>query len=233
MEFFEYFKLIKTQTGYSVKYKNETLLRVNPIVMGGIIRDYATQNFIQQISLLLDVKGINEDVKKRAKQLEKLYTNKRKQFYKNKNLKHITEKTKDFMHFVKAIAIIDSMGVTYKQFLDAQIGGLAFVNNGNGVFPKPSQLQGANAEERMLQALKSTGEENSISSVKRISMTYEDKNTPLMENPRFVAAFNKIEKTKNASLKEALFVADCMLQRNGRVTDLVRQYIYKISGEEI
>ena len=229
MAFFDNFKLVRTKTGYAVKYKGETLARFNPKTFASIIKDHATKNLLKELTSMVEITDVDASLTVKAKQLEKLYTARRKKFYRNKNLKHITEKSSDFKHFVKAIEIINSHKVSYKQFLDAQIKGLAFVNDGKGVFPKPSQLSSAGAEERLLNSMQEYESENNEEVIVRRKLTYSDKETPLMENPSFVAAFNKI-RNGNATLKDAYFVYDCMLYRNGKVTKMVREYVENLEG---
>lgn len=227
MAFFDDFRLVKTKTGYSVKYKNEMLVRVSAKVIGELIRDYATQEFLMDLTSLVTIEKIDDKVTTKARQLEKLYTTRRRKYYKNKNLKRIAEKSPDFKHIIKAIKIIEVNKVTYKQFLDSQIEGLAFVNNGQGVFPKPSQLSNTGAEERLLIGMKDFVDNNDAQAIKRQKLTVSDKETPLMENPNFVSAYDKI-RSQTASLKEAYFVNDCMLHRNGKVTQLIKGYISQL-----
>lgn len=226
MAFFDNFKVIKKKTQYSLMYKDNLLASIKPSVLGQLVKDYATKKFLKELAGLAPTKDIDSDIKNRALVLSRIYTEKKRNYHKNKNIRMIDSNSKEFAKFVKAVGIINRHKVTPKFFLNSQIKGLGFVNGGNGVFPSPAQLCSASAEDRLIKIMHEDGLCDGPSDFSRIELSYSDKNTPLMENPKFVAIYEKI-KDESATRREAAYIEDCMIARNGRVTKTVRDYIEK------
>lgn len=221
MDFFENFKLVRKKDNFAVKYKNRTVVLLNKAVFKSILLDNITQGFKKELGLVEAslIKGSPNESK--ALQLEKTYTIARRKYFKNKKIRNYTPKDKEFIFFVKAITIIQRHNSNNRAFIDAQVEGLSFAKT----FPKPNQLATMAAEERLVKYTHEGKVRNDVEHIERIKLSYDDKNTPLMENPRFVAAWKKLEADK-ATLQEAYFIEDCMISRKeGKVTKKVTDYI--------
>lgn len=235
MAFFDNFKLLKKKKNYSVQYKEKTLALVNAEVIGTVIKDYATKKFLKEIAnIAKDTMAIREDdieLQTKAMSLEKFYTGERRKHRRNKNIKGVGVQTKEFKSFVVAIKIINRHNTNYKIFLKAQLEGLKFVNNGKGTFPKPAQLSTVAAEERLIDYLHEHSMQNDVENFDRLELNYTDKNTGLMENPRFASRHKKL-KDGTASLQDAYFMHDCMKFKRGEVHSMITDYIEKLEGSE-
>ncbi len=163
----------------------------------------------------------------RAGQLVRAYREAKRKHYKRKVVQEISATDAVFKFFLKAIDIIDRHDVPYKTYLQAQVLGLKFLNNGRGKFPEPSMLATDGAETRLLEYLSSdrsvTGEELEV------AVSSEERNTPLSENSRYRAGRQKI-KDRLATLHEALYVRTLQQLRRGEVDADVEKYIARLSG---
>ena len=157
---------------------------------------------------------------KKAIQLSRLYAKRRKKFYKHSTLKSYPTTGKDFKHFIDAVDIIIQNGTTIKIFLNAQIEGLKFAQDGNGIFPKENHLSSSGAENRLLDYIQSKDLEN-------IELTDEEKTKPLQQNELYKKRFTKVQK-KTASLFEALYVQECQYARTEAAQNFVINYIKKL-----
>ena len=228
MAFFDNLKLIRKKTQYSITYKDKLLLSVKPEVLGLIIKDYSTQKFLKELSKLIKSKDIDNEFISEGMLLVSAYTTRKKRYYRNTKITKIKNSDKEFLHFIKASKLIKKHQVSPKLFLDAQIKGMAFLNEGAGIFPKPSQLATSGAEDRLIQHMANEGlTDTGETAINRIKITRDDKETALMENPKFVEYYEKME-DGSANLVEAYFIHDCMLARKGRVTKMVDEYIEKL-----
>lgn len=224
MKFLENFNITKKSENYSIKYKDKTLALVSIGVLADIIVDHSKKAFLEKILASANTVRNNSNAEIKALQLEKLYTRLKKTKHRNKNIANITKSSKEFKHFVKAVDIIKRHKVTNQEFLEAQIRGLQFLNDGRGQFPKPNHLSTHTAEDRLLDYLESKTTRTIKGSVERIKLTVNDRETQLMENDRFVAKWELFEDGK-ADLRDMYFIHDCMMARNGRVTKKVKEYI--------
>lgn len=212
---------------FTLTYKGKTFIGFNARVLLNIISDNASKTYLSKLVNLtkgMKLEPIDDEILKKAAQLERAYTTRRKKHHRNKNLKSIDKKSKDFHHFVKALDLCKVHKVNYNTFLDAQIDGLSFINDGAGVFPSLTQISNAGAEERLLSYTQSDREENDPENVKRLELNYSDKNTALNENPTYQARYQAMKKG-TASLQHAYFVYDCQTALKGFATDFVSDYI--------
>jgi hypothetical protein len=157
---------------------------------------------------------------KKALQLAKRWAKLRKEFYKQKVLRVPSQTGKDFKHFLLAVDIINDNETTIKKFLKAQITGLKFANEGNGVFPKPNHLSTSGAEDRLLDYLRTK-------ELEEIELTDEEKSTPLQDNKLYKKRYEKIRQ-KTASLFEALYVQQCQAERTEAIQEFVIEYIEEL-----
>ena len=229
MRFFEKFELVKKKKMYSIKYDGEVLALVSIKTLSHIIVNHVSKEIGEAI-LKQGVKKLeNTPLESKALQLEKVYTKERKKFHRNKNIKSYTPKDKEFSNFIKAVEIIRRHDVSYEDFIKAQVKGLKFANNKRGIYPKTNHLCTMGAEERLLDYLQETRGTGNSEEIERIDLKHFDKTTPLMENPQFVAKWEKLDGGK-ADLRDAYYIKDCMIARNGRVTKVVRDYIANLEG---
>ena len=231
MAFFDNFKLIRKQKSYSITYKKRSFINVKGEVLGVIIRDYATKKFLKDLSGLNKDSNIDTELLSRAMVLGKAYIDRKKKFFRNKKLNTIDPKSKEFQSIIKASKIMDKHRVAPKFYIDAQVDGLKFLNDGQGGFPTVSQLCTSGAEDRLVKAMYENGLNDEEQEVVKIKLSRDDKETPLMENPTFIEYYESIEQN-TASLREAYYVHDCMLARKGRVTTLITDYINSKEGNE-
>jgi hypothetical protein len=228
MGFFADLKLVKNKRGYVVEYGGDSLMQIYPKAFTALFKDYATKKFINSIAELSSVEDADDDIKALASKLEKLYTIEKRKFLKVKTIKRIATNTKEYKNIIKAARLIQTYDTSVSDFLNSQISGLSFVNDGQGVFPKPSQLCTANAEERLVQYISGRQEEEPAKpkDVKRLALSYFDKTSELKANPKFMELYNKL-RAGTATLQEAYFVHDCSITRKTYATKTVLDYIRK------
>jgi len=219
----------------TVYYNKKSLLTIRTEALKQLIVDTGSKDlkdmFFDQFQVESTLKQNAESpVIAKALVLVNEYTLMKKKFYGIANASKITKSSKEFPDFVKAYQTILSLQTTSTEFLAAQVKGLEFANNGNGAFPKPSMLHGANAEDRFFNYRKSK-EDKSLKehNQKPIYITAKDKETALMENPRFVEAYEKVKDGK-ATMAEAEFVKLLMIERKGKATSMVLAYIKKLKS---
>jgi len=226
---FSYFKIKKSKKGdkISLYYKRHLFITVGIDVLLNVMSDYATKDYLTKIvniGRVAKIKPIDDKTIRKARQLERAYTTRRRKYRGNRNIKNISHKSNEFKNFIKAIQYIEAHGVNYKVFLDAQIDGLSFLNDGSGIFPSTSQLSTSKAEDRLLDYISYDTESNDPSTVKRLELSYSDKTTPLNENPTYQARYKDMKKG-TAKLQHAYFVYDCQVAMKGFATDFVADYI--------
>ena len=154
---------------------------------------------------------------KKALQLSRRWAKMKKVFYKQKTIKLPSQNGKDFKHFLLAVDIINDNETTIKKFLRAQIDGLKFANEGNGVFPKPNHLSTSGAESRLLDYIRDKELEN-------VELTDKEKGTPLQHNKLYRKRYEKV-KDKTATLLESLYVQECQFIRKDAAQEFVINYI--------
>lgn len=165
-------------------------------------------------------KTVDEKKLKKAIQLEKKYRALKKDFYKTKMMKGISPSSSSFVHFLKAVDIMERTDVKIKVFMKAQIEGLKFVGGGQGTFPKVNQLSTDGAEQRVLEYLRTKNMES-------VELTDEERKTDLLKNKKYKRLHNRV-KNGDASLIEALYVRECQLARRGETQGLVEDYIKQL-----
>lgn len=156
--------------------------------------------------------------KVKAAQLAKMYAKAKAKYYKIKVGKSLSEKHKDYKHFISAIDIIERINCSYKDFIQAQIKGLEFVKKGEGVFPKVNQLSTDGAENRVLDFIRD-----------HVVKDDEDyiRNTPLEENDDYVEAWYGFL-LKEATLKQMKYIRKAQKARHGEVEKKVKIEIKRL-----
>lgn len=158
----------------------------------------------------------------KAKQLEKAYRKSKAKFYKRSidRVKEIKPNFSEFVHFEKAVDIVERNETKIKVFMKAQIEGLKFVGGGTGTFPKVNQLSTDGAEQRVLEYLRKQNLET-------VELTEQEKTTDLLQNRKYKMLHRKI-KNGDANLMEALYVRECQIARRGETQKMVEEYIQQL-----
>jgi hypothetical protein len=224
-------QIIKKKKFYSLQYKGETLALIDKGKLASVIVNNLKVDLLDQVQQEAVRKLRNSPLETKAMQLEKVYTKHKRLFHKNKKIRNYKPTDKEFKYFVKALEIVKRFECNNEDFIQSQIKGMAFINNYKGQFPKPNQLVTINAENRLLDYLQEKNGTSAKGEVERIELRDSDRKTELMENPTFVSRWDKLE-AGTATLREAYYLHDCMLARNGRVTNKVKKYIKKLKEDE-
>lgn len=228
MDFFKDFKLVKKKTVFAITYKNKSFININREVLAELVLSKSTVAFKKELAMKDSTLFERSPLESKALQLEKTYTSAKKKFFRNNKVRNYTPKDPEFKHFIKAVAILKRHGSTNREFIDSQIEGLAFAKT----FPKPSQLVTIGAEDRLVKYMHKDIRKNDVENIERIEISHNDRNTPLMENPKFVAKWKKLDKG-TATLQDAYYIEDCMIARKGgKVTRKVLNYISKLEEEQ-
>ena len=219
MRFFEDFTLISQNTQYKVRYKGETLLAISKKGLNFLLSDkIVNREEVEPKDIRID---FDRNSRVKALKLVKVYADAKRAYYPERNIKYELKVTdKDFQFFEKAVEIIERHKTTNTVYIEAQIQGLSFIDNGKGVFPKPSQLATNAAEDRILNYL----EESDKSKLVEIAISNYDKDTPLSENKAFNAYSKKILE-KTATYKEALFVQKLLKFKKRKPSKKVEEYV--------
>lgn len=178
-----------------------------------ILKDYVTTRFIREVS---EWEVIEPDQKavELATELNIMYTALKQQFYDNKHIKRIDPKNKEFQDFIKSARMLLARDVDPKQFLLAQIEGLAFTNT----FPKTPQLHGNKAFDRYLDYTHKNSDKVKLAKEeKQLFITKSDRETPVRQNPKWLDIYYKM-KEGEATYLEVKFIHDVQLLRSGRVS---------------
>ena len=227
MGFFSDFTLIKNKRGYVVRYGGDPLMQIYSKSFVQVFKDYASQKFINDM-VPLSTNERKDDVSKDvASKLEKYYTIRKRDYYGNKKIKRIEHTSTDYAHFLKASQIVRNHEVSVKDFLDAQMAGLSFVNDGEGTFPKPAQLSSSGSEDRLVVYISDKTSDKKPKEEKRLELTRYDRENELKSNPKFMDRYEKVKNNK-ATLQDAYFVHDCMIVRKDYATPMVNKYIEKL-----
>lgn len=224
-------KLGKDKRGnVKILYLGKALLVLNVNVAFEIFKDYSTKAFLRKVAKLVAPEAVTDDSMSKAIIIESAYTKLKRKFYKRNNIKNIVKTTTEFRYFIKVAEIIEEYDVTPLQYLEAQVNGLSFADNGKGTFPKPNQLANDNAVTRLLDFQRDDEVVNGENFIPE-KLTYDDKNTPVMENPRFVRNYKRVQ-DDTATLKEATFCHDVMMVVRSKSSRLVVDYIDSFSEED-
>lgn len=154
------------------------------------------------------------------------YTKAKENFYGKRLPQTITENSKEYKYFKEADKLAYELEVNSKQYIKAQVAGLGFVNNGRGQFPKPSQLVGQNAIDRVLDYIRQVEV-----SEDEIELSNIDTWKPLEENTKYQAVLKKINNQK-ATLSEAYYAKKVQKHWNGKASMDVEVYI-EIMEEDV
>jgi hypothetical protein len=142
-----------------------------------------------------------------------VYNNCKSQFYKRRVTTTIKKNHKDYRCMKEALDIIKRHGVQFKEYIDAQIAGLSFA----GHFPKPSQLNTPNAEERLLDYLKSVDEHGTQEEIEN-------------DAKRYSVVVKKI-KEHAATIGDAKFAARYEKKKHGDIKSITKAYLIHLSSE--
>ena len=212
------------QRNLRVTFRDKPLLVIYTTTVFEIIKVYATNAFLDKVSKL---SRRVDDVDLDAVKIEKMnavYTAQKREFYKRKNLKPIAKNTRDYDYIIRAHKMCEAYECTPIDFVRAQVDGLSFVGDGVGVFPTPSMLVNATAEQRILAYLKQDVDNNSVDFV-RIELKHFDRTTPVKENEKWVQFYEKM-KDNDATLREITYVADVWKSRNeGRLHPTISEHL--------
>lgn len=197
-----------------IKYDQESLLVIRTRVAKKILKDYISKKFLDEISTWSVTTSIDAETIRLADELNAVYTQLKTQFYDNKNLKKINNKTKGFKDLIKSAKLIQEFQTTTTEFVHAQIDGLSFAHT----FPKPTQLHGEGAQQRFLDYVhKKKISVELETETKKLYITKTDKETPVRENPKWLDIYEKM-KNEEATYLEVKFIADVQLLRSGRIS---------------
>lgn len=238
------FKFKKSKTGkLSVFYKNKQLLVFSEKVLFQAILDSAPSYFLKSLVESSNLKPKNSEVDQKIKKFASVYVFEKLKYFKktvdnlnNKEVIDTTEKLlsdkKNIKYFEEAIEIMNQAGVTnISQFIKAQIDGLKFVNDGQGVFPKPSQLASENALTRLFEFNSSIKKDEKNEKPARYWYFDEkiDGDISLNNNTKYQEAIKKI-KNGTADLNATLYAKKCYSRRrDGKTYFLIEDHLAKIS----
>lgn len=217
---------------YVLRYDSEILLRIKKDVLLKMLGDLGigspepeqspginSKTVAAQLSKILKTDVSDYDVRVWAKQFARAYGVAKQKYYRSKNVfVEVSPRSKDYGHILRAVKICKTHKVTYKKFLQAQLDGLKFINNGRGIFPPLSNLSTDSAENRLLEFIS-----NGSTSVD-IKLSDEDKHLPLAKNLKYQTAIFKIGDNR-ASLKEAKYAAEVQRFKRGKVSEKIEKYI--------
>lgn len=157
-----------------------------------------------------------------AKQFSRCYTKMKKKYYKVRAIGEIREGTPEFKKCIGAVKICKRHNVSYLKFIKSQVEGLKWT----GKFPELNVMPTDGAETRLLEYISSGGTEDSAPI--RVTMTKEERETPLNANDRYIACICYI-RAKTATLEQAIYAKECQLARVGKVAKYVEDYIDKLA----
>lgn len=164
----------------------------------------------------------------KARQLGLVYRKLHAKHYRRKIEPNTAFTEKELNHLCAAVKIMRRVGCSsYKQFINAQIEGLKFVNGGKGVFPLAAHLSTFAAETRMLENMNAV--KNEQGDVVKVSITDQDKRAPLMENMRYLTKRERI-KDGTASREDAVFVCELQLIKKGKVDQYILDFLDQLNG---
>jgi len=157
-----------------------------------------------------------------ASQLARAYVKIKSKYYLKKKIKKILPSQRQFQYFIKAAEIYKTHRVkNFSTFFNAQIKGLKWIQNGQGVFPRPMHLGSQGAEDRLLEYLDSKKKK------KHVIVTEKEKQTNLHDNEIYFVRCFKV-KDGIADLNETLYVKELQEIRLGRVKDYVKRHLKKL-----
>lgn len=217
------FEIVEDSEKILIRYRGKSFVTVRRSALEQVIFDLSSKTlkklFFDHFSNESIVKEkLNTSLISRALVLGQTYNKMKKDFYKNPSMKvlELKKTSKEFPHFLKAVELIKALETDQEKFLKAQIDGFKFLNNGAGIFPKPSQLHGIAAQDRYLDSKRTVEHKED----REIYLNQTDRDTPLMENPRFVEKFDKV-RNKTSTYQETIYVKKVQLTRTGKNTKAV------------
>lgn len=225
---------------FSIKFKNNPFIRISKKTLTNICVELLPAKAVRQIFELEQAKEEIKEVKKHLKNanvhadsLLKVYYAEKDKFFKGRVLRKIKSTSKEYKFFIQALEIMELHKATAKEFILAQIDGLAFLEGTGGGFPSPSQIATQQAEDRLLRyRFKQNQDQTKHKKMfKAQPLTVYDKETPLMENKKFTEFLEKV-RDKSANKSQAIFVKDLMEFKRGAGKALpeVYEFISQLEG---
>ena len=217
----------KTLGKIRIKTLNELLVNLIPKeVIAELYEKEKAKEEVKAVKRQLKIDNISPEVKLLAGTYHKM----KEEFYGRKNLKVITPKNKEYKFFIQALEIMKNHDSKPKEYINAQLHGMQFINGGKGQFPNPSQLATVAAEDRLLKYRFEKERRNKDGSdfkkeFKKQPITVYDRETSLTENTKFMG-YLKLVKDGTASMAQAVFVKELMEEKRGRGKAIPEVYDY-------
>lgn len=130
-----------------------------------------------------------------------------------------------YNHFVKALQIIDTHEVTFEYFIKSQIEGMKFLidlGKKTEAFPQPGHLSTPEAETRLIKYMSSVN----TKSRPLVTLTKSELETPLKQNNKFVALFEKFfTNGEEITIEEAIYLEQCFIARKKAVPSKLESFI--------
>lgn len=174
------------------------------------------------------ISKLTSKLHRHAMKLSKVYVVRKRKFF-GRTIKPITSKSKDFKLFIAAANLMRKYKLRPSEFMDAQLEGLKFVNDGKGTFPSAKQLSTQGAEDRLLAHISKEKSKSEIHADG--SLTNEDKSVPLGKNPKYLQLVDKMN-AGEATLQDALYLRKCRLFHRGISSPILEAYIDKKRSEK-
>ncbi len=166
----------------------------------------------------------------RVLRFARAYVNAKKDFFgKPVGTRKYTSSHKDFKYFVLAVKIMDEHNVKGPQYIQSQVDGLSFINDGRGIFPKPNQMASDGAEDRLIEFLDRRGEIDHgelglTNGDTALRITDADKKTGLKDNAQYMKLLAKL-RSGNTTMEEAMYLKKVRRVRKGSAGPEITEYI--------
>jgi len=213
----------KASGDFEVQLLGQTLVTVSKLRLLKLLSLYLTKEDLKTIHRLTEGDGSIDTQDIRIQELVRVYFSHKRAFFGNRKLSisDVKRGSAHYKAFSKALEIIDTNAVSYEQFMQAQVEGLAFAN----VFPKPSQLCTEDAETRLLQSVATP---KSKKEVRLVRLSPDDYNLALSKNAKFQGVYGRFVKNESLSLEELIYCRDVIVARGKNVPDSISQQIEKL-----
>jgi hypothetical protein len=218
------FSYEEKQTLFSLKYKGKAFVAINKDAFSEFVKD------ISNVATKMHTEGeLTKGLATKASSFYTVYNQERSIFNKNPKLKHktyggLTVKEKNTCK--ECVKLCENYGISYKLLIDINIKRLSFVDNGNGVFPKLSQLVSELSEDYVADYASKLGFGQKFSK----QLTEKDMELDLKDNTKFITLIDKL-KNNTANLEEALYLRNIIMYKKNTVNGKVEKYIEKLEKE--
>jgi len=224
---FKDLKLVSKKETFVINYKSSTFISVRKKTLAHFFKDVATKSFFNKFLEMKKEQVVPSEVDMEAHQLLNYYNAQKKIFYKGMRVTGVSENKAEFQYFIKAVDYIKNFGLTHKQFLDSQIEGFAFVNNGKGKFPDPKQLANDKTEDRILEYVQKHNVSKK-SSRPKMFLSDKEKQTDLRDNPKFWGIWLRFKAEDDITIEEACYLDLCIRNNRGEPHKGVNKLIEKL-----